>query len=413
MTSASQIDWGKVAAEFSFAAGLTYLNSGTEGSLPRRMQAVLSEAVAQWASDPSGAFFDLPRLNSAEIPNRARLAAFVGAPEADVLITDNTTMGLAMVLLGLAFRAGDEVITTQHDHFSLYSPLDLLAATRGVKVIKVPLPTPASDAEQIVERFRAAVTPNTRAFCFSHVNYTTGLRMPVADLTALARSIGGVLTLVDGAHGLGMLDLDLPALGCDFYASSGHKWFNGPPATGILYIKDANANPWNLQAILSEDSNEVGVSMTIAQALQKRGELNGPAFRTLACGCDFLDTIGKPAVEQRILTLSRQVAERAIDLWGPGCLFSPIPGPGAEALRTGFTAFLPSRDAALAYDADFVGGVAKALKARRIWVLSTQFPGPPEAQGRCLNTIRVSTNLYNSEQDIDRLFAELQTLLPS
>jgi selenocysteine lyase/cysteine desulfurase len=406
----SMPDWQQVADEFSFKPGLSYLNTGSEGSVPRRLQFVLAQAMAQWASDPSQAFFDNPRLDNLEKNNRARVAEFLGAPAADVVLTDNTTMGLAMVVLGLPFTPGDEIITTDQDHFSLYSPLFLLAKYHGVKVIQLSLPTPALSAESIVELFRSAITPRTRAFCFSHVTYTVGLRMPVADLCTLARA-NNILTLIDAAHAVGMLDLNLPALGCDFYAGAGHKWLNGPPGTGILYVRDSATNPWKLEPIVSEQAMDVGNGVTITEALQKRANLNGPAFYTLARTTDFVEAIGKPAIERRILDLSNLVKQHAVERWGPGCLFSASPAIAGEALCSGLTAFVPSRNYDMAYDQAWMQGIADTLNSKyRIWVLSTQFPAPPGSPVSNVNTLRVSTTIYNFPDDIARLFAAIDEI---
>ncbi|HEY0310978.1 MAG TPA: aminotransferase class V-fold PLP-dependent enzyme [Allosphingosinicella sp.] len=401
--------WAGVAAEFSFVPGLTYLNTGSEGSMPRRLQAVLGEAVAKWASSPSQAFFFDPLLDSKETANRARMAAFVGARPQEIVLTDNTTMGLAMVIIGFPWRPRDEVVTTQHDHFSMYSPLGVAASRVGIDVVELPLPSPPERPAQIIDAFEAAITPNTRAFCFSHITFTTGLRMPVSQLCALARS-RGIATIVDGAHALGMLDLSLHDLGCDFYAASGHKWLNGPPATGILYIRDAQTNPWNLAAVISEKSASVGNGLTIAEALQKRGELGGPAYLTLARTADFADTIGKRAIETRILTLSDIVRRRAAELWGEQCLYSVGTAADTDAMRSGLVAFLPSRDPLRAYDADFVNGIVQTLVQRGIWVLCTQFPNAAGDTTRQMNALRVSTSLYNNEDDVDRLFAALRAI---
>lgn len=401
--------WARVIAEFSFVPGLTYLNTGSEGSMPRRMQAAFGEAVAKWASSPSQAFFNDPRLNSAEKINRARIAEFVGAPPEDIVLTDNTTMGLAMVIIGFPWRAGDEVITTQHDHYSMFSPLDVMTKTAGISVVKLPLPSPPRSVAEIVAAFEAAITPSTRAICISAVTFTTGLRMPVAQLCALARS-RNIMTLVDGAHALGMLDLSLGDLGCDFYSASGHKWLNGPPATGILYLRDAAANPWNLSAIISERSSSVGDGMTIADALQKRGELGGPAYLTLAQTADFASEIGKKAIEERILDLSDLVRRRAMAKWGRQCLYSVAAEDKTASLRSGLVAFLPSSNPIDGYDSKFVNKIVNSLVSRGIWVLCTQFPNAEGDTTRQLNALRVSTSIYNSPDDVDRLFEALETL---
>ena len=407
----SAIDWRRVASEFGFQEGLTYLNTGSEGSMPVSLQGVLSEAMARWASSPSQSFFDNPRLDSKQTANRIRMAAFVGADPADIVITDNTTMGLGMVLLGLPFKAGDEIVTTSQDHFSMFSPLSILAKRIGVKIVEVALPDPPDSTLEIVELFAAAITARTRAFCFSHITYGIGLRMPVASLCALART-HNILTLIDGAHALGMLQLQLSDIGCDFYAASGHKWMNGPPGTGILYIRHAQANRWGLEPIISERAMDIGPGLSIADALQARANMNGPAFYTLSRTADFIETIGKDAIERRILALSGLVEARARDLWGEGCLFSPPGDAEGGALSSGIKAFVPSRNYALAYDSAVMQDIATTLVKRHgLWVLSTAILAPAGAPGAQLNTIRISTSLYNFPDEVNRLFSVLQEVV--
>ncbi len=401
--------WRDIASAFHFKPGLIYLNSGSEGSLPVEMQALLAASMKRWASSPSQAFFDDVNLDSKQVANRRRVAQFVGADPADLVLTDNTTMGLAMVLLGLPLNGPCEIITTQQDHFSMYSPLYVLSRRHDIKIIKVSLPVPARSSEDVIRIFRQAITPRTRALCFSHINYAVGLRMPVRELCALARE-RNILTLVDGAHAPGMLDINLRELGPDFYAASGHKWLNGPPGTGMLYIRHAQANPWHLQAIVSERAMDVGDGLTIADALQARANLNGPAFYTLARTAEFFEGIGKAAIEQRILTLSAEVERSAVARWGRDCLLSP--SSQAAALRCGLTAFVPSRNGALAYDAARMQQIAQRLCDQAgIWVLCTATPGPDGGRGPQINALRVSTHIYNFPDQIDRLFAALDELV--
>lgn len=397
--------WAAIRSRFSFLPGLTYLNSGSEGSLPTAMRTRLSHLVAEWSASPSWACFSSPNLEQSQPQNRRRLAEFVSAQPADIVITDNTTMGLGMVVLGLPFNAGDEIIITDQEHYALTSPLKVASLRSGIVVKQVPIPSPATSVAQIVDVFTAALTPRTRAICFSHVNWTTGLRMPVEEICALARQ-HDIPTLVDGAHGLGMIDLNLPALGCDFYACAGHKWLNGPPATGLLYIRDAVTNPWKLVPIISEVAEYLGPKFSIADALQMRGSPNGPGFAVLAAMCDFYDEIGKSAVESRILSLAATVKARAAATWGEACVYSPP--PAMTALSSGLSTFVPSRDPTAPYDPNFVPKLAETLiQKHKIWVRSTSFPSPPNAPAPRINTLRVSTNIFNNGGDIDRLFSAI------
>jgi selenocysteine lyase/cysteine desulfurase len=165
------------------------------------------------------------------------LGQFLGAGVDDLALTAGATQALNRVAAGLDFVAGDEILTTVHDHPAAVYPWLLQAKRRGLKVNQIPLASPVAAPAQVLEAFSAAITPRTRLMCFSHVQYTDGTVLPVRELCALARE-RNVLTLVDGAQAVGMLPVDLRTLGCDFYAASLHKWLNGPAGTGFLYFGD-------------------------------------------------------------------------------------------------------------------------------------------------------------------------------
>lgn len=400
-----RVDWHAVAARFAFQPGLTWLNNGAAGSLPRALQQVLSTALTEAAADPGHATLDASHQGP-----RAQVAALLGAAPGEIVLTENTTMGLAMTLLGFPFEPGDEILTTQHEHPSLCSPLSLLSQRSGVKVVKLALPSPPDSADEIVRFFQRAITPRTRAMCFSHVTGATGLRMPVQELCRLARSYE-IFTLVDGAQAAGMLELNLKDLGCDAWAGAGHKWLNGPAGTGILYLRDARYNPWDLVPILSEHAMHLGPAATIADALQRRARLNEPALATLAAAADLQATLGPHAIEERVLHLAHIVEQRAVDLWGPGCLLSPWGRGSAQALSSGIKTFVPARDAQRALDPAWIHGLADRLRHDfNIAVATAVVPAQPHAPGPAAHALRVSTGIYNFPDQIDLLFTALEQL---
>ena len=123
-----------------------------------------------------------------------------------------------------------------------------------MKFTQLELGSPARSKDEIIRLFERAITnsrfrPKVLLIC--HINFTTGLRMPVKELCQLARK-HDMISIVDGAHALGMLKLDLHDMGCDFYSTAGHKWLNCVPGTGVLYMKGGEANTRNLWPVLSE-----------------------------------------------------------------------------------------------------------------------------------------------------------------
>lgn len=406
LVAAGKVDWRAVRRQFLLPADMVYLNSGSEGSMPGFVQAGLNRYSAQWAANPSYSFFDDPVLGEDQTVNRAALARFTGTAAENICITNNTTMGLAMVVNGLDFKRGDQILTTNQEHYSLLSPLNVLTQRFGVEVVQVPIPTPPPSPEAIVAAFENAIStnPKVRGLFFSHVTWTTGLRLPVAELCALARRQGAV-TLVDGAQSMGVVDLDFNQLGCDFYACPGHKWLNGPPGTGILYIRDAARNPFNLWPTISEESLEP--QNPISTQLQVRGCNNTPSYAAMVMAMEFEAAIGKRAIEQRLVELSAAVKLNVVSRWGTGALFTP----SDPRMSSGITAFVPSTDPNKRHDQNFINTVVTALQKQfGIWGRSTLFVNSADPSGQTNYAIRISTNIFNDERQIVRLFDALSQI---
>lgn len=396
--------WQKLRAEFAFDPRVTHLNTGTVGPMPKQVLARYASYHREFAGNPMRAATLDPNYSFLQENNRARVAQFVGASPYQVVVTSNTTEGMGWVLHGLDFEAGDEVVSTLHEHGAASSPLQILAARRGVRVHFLPLTSPARSSDEILEAFSAATNERTRVWSFCHVNYTTGLRMPVAALCALARE-RGILTVVDGAHGLGMLDFGMEQLGCDFYAGSGHKWLCGPPGTGVLYVRDGLTNPHGLWPMETEI---YGYDYPLLGTLQVRGQQNGPSLRAMADAMDFHVAIGRDRVQARVLALSDYLKLQLARRFGEQSLLSPRSSP---ELSTGLCSFLPFADPADRFDAAKAESLVQALADRfGLYIRAVTFvdrlehPGPTTA-------LRVSTHFFNSFADLDDLLAAVDELI--
>lgn len=214
--------------------GLDFLNHGSFGACPAAVLAKQSELRALLERQPLR-FLDREyeaRLDAA----RAELAAFVGADPADVVFVNNATTGVNAVLRSLAFRPGDELLVTDHEYNASRNALDFAARRDGVAVVVASIPFPIASPAQAVEAVLARVTPRTRLALLDHVTSQTGLVLPLAEL-ARELAARGVELLVDGAHGPGMVPLDLRALGAPYYAGNCHKWLCAPKGSGFLYVR--------------------------------------------------------------------------------------------------------------------------------------------------------------------------------
>ncbi len=212
-------------AELPVLERVAYLNTGTFGPLPRRS----AEALARWGrraleeGRAGQAFFDDAGELRAEA--RRRLGILIGAPEASMALTSSTTEGCDIVLAGLGLGPEDEIVTTDVEHPGLLGALQCSPA--GVRIAGV-RDRPAAEALAVI---RAELTERTRLIALSHVAWTSGAVLPAAELSG-----NGVPVLVDGAQSAGAIEVDVRALGCDFYTVSGQKWLLGPDATGALFV---------------------------------------------------------------------------------------------------------------------------------------------------------------------------------
>ena len=224
--------WRGVRACYPLRTDPVYLNTGGLGPAP---QIVLDRAVSTTNELQAHSETGHDRLAGA----RAVAADFLGAERDELCFVRNATEATSIVAAGLSLRPGEEVIFESHAHPGGSFPWLNQARLRGV-VVRIFEPANESPEEN-VRRILALVTPRTRVIQVSHITCTNGLVLPVAEIAAIARA-RGIWFHVDGAQAIGMIPLNLTAIGCDSYAASGHKWLGAPHETGLLYIR---RNRWN------------------------------------------------------------------------------------------------------------------------------------------------------------------------
>ena len=213
---------------------MTYMNTGWSGPPPRSVAEAL-KARADLEME-EGAASPAVQETGREIRSNARAAAakLLNASIDEVLVTRNTTEGLNIVLSGLDWKQGDEIITCNLEHGSVAVPIFMLGERYGVKPRVVTL-DPHDSRETILQKFEEAFTPNTRMVFVSHIEYSTGMRLPAEDLCRMAHA-HGALIMLDGAQTGGHLHLDM-SQGFDCYSIPGQKWVLGYEGVGALYIR--------------------------------------------------------------------------------------------------------------------------------------------------------------------------------
>jgi L-cysteine/cystine lyase len=203
---------------FPVLARVAYLNAGTNGPVAAASVAAARAELEYEEAEGRGGMPAFARMLELAEALRAGYAARLRADAADVALVTSATDGVARALLALDLGRGDEVVTSDEEHPGLLGPLSALRA-RGVAVREVPFAAVAD-----------AVGPRTRLVACSHVSWVSGAVAPAALADV------DVPVLLDGAQGVGAVDVDVQALGADVYAGAGQKWLCGPSGTGMLYV---------------------------------------------------------------------------------------------------------------------------------------------------------------------------------
>jgi selenocysteine lyase/cysteine desulfurase len=390
--------WQRVREQYLIEDGLTYLNTGTYGPTLRPAWEAACRNLQAFGANYNRAFREL--MMGEAVPRLAgRVARFVGAGADEVAFTSGTTEAMNYIANGLDLQRGDEVLTTTHEHLGGIYPWLLRERRAGIRVRQIRLRTPARDRDDIVAQFERAITPRTRVLSFSHVQYTDGALLPATDLCALARE-RGIISVVDGAQAIGMLDFRIRDLGCDFYAASFHKWLTSPYGCGLLYVRDDMRDRLWPTVVLTYSGwspvdrdgrpgiTDVTYAPNYPKALLKYSsniEYYAALYHTVAIAMDFQDAIGRARIEQRIHALATRALEGLRAIAG-----MEIYTPDDPALRAGLVSFrAPGLDTAQLF--------RRLQTDHGVVIRYVRHPGMG------FDTNRIAAHIFNDEAQVDRV----------
>lgn len=282
--------WKVVRREYNIVDGLTFMNNGTLGPMPRSV----FDANVRYLRAVSEA----PNAVPSTEPVRDKVAAFIGADAEEVVLNRSTTEGMKQFTAGLDLKPGDEIVMSTHEHPGGRDPWRAREKRHDVKVVEVAIPAPPESADQVISLLEKAITPRTRVLMVSHIVFVTGLVYPIKALAEMAHR-RGLLFSVDAAHALGMLDLNMHEYGIDHYAASGQKWLMAGTGTGVAYFRrDVLDKVWPDMAEAAEDAKPS------ARKYERSGQRNVPSALGMGDAVDFQLTIGKNNVEKRVKQLA-------------------------------------------------------------------------------------------------------------
>lgn len=293
--------WSYIQESYTTSPTLINLNNGGVSPSPRIVQEAVERFNKMTNEGPS--YFMWRILDQGREPLRYKLAQLAGADPEEIAINRNATESLNTVIFGLNLKVGDEVIGTKQDYPNMINAWKQRAKRDGIVYNQISFQFPIENDEEIVAGFEKAITPKTKIIHITHIINWIGQILPVKKITDMAKK-HGIETIVDGAHSFGLLDYKIPALGCDYFGTSLHKFLSAPIGSGMLWIKkDKIEKIWPL--VCNDNPNGTDI-----RKFETLGTRSFPIEQGIGEAVNFQNGIGSKRKEERIRYLKNYWASR-------------------------------------------------------------------------------------------------------
>jgi isopenicillin-N epimerase len=367
---------------------VVFLNHGSFGACPKPVFETYQRLQTELERQPIE--FLGRRVEERMAEARASLASYLGCDEDEVVYFPNPTTAINMVVRSLDLRAGDEILSTDHEYGAMNRTWRFICQKRDARYVRQPIPLPLTNSDEFEELFWNGVTERTRAIFISHITSPTALRFPVEGICQRARE-AGLLSIVDGAHAPGHIPLILQELGADFYAGACHKWLCAPKGSAFLYAR-RERQPMLEPLVVSWgwEADQPSASQFVDHH-EWQGTCDPAAFLSVPAAIAFQHEHDWSAARKRLHQLVKVTRQRINDLTGrePICPDSAISG-----LQM-FAAHLP--------DVNPVDLQRRLYDEHKIEVVIDAWNQHP--------LIRVCFQAYNDANDADLLLEALGKLL--
>lgn len=379
--------WKEIRALFPLEAGKVYLNNGTMGLTSIPVLQTLEKSFLH--ASATGSY---PSHNE---NLQKSIGDIIGAQAHQIAITKNVSEGTNHACWGIKMKRKDEVIMTIHEHVGGCLPWINRAKKDGIVIRTVELGKTADETLKIIE---AAITKRTRVIAVPHIPCTIGQILPVKEICSLARS-KGIVSAIDGAHPLGMIQFNVKEMGCDYYYGCIHKWALGPLGVGFFYASDNALSETNCTHVAAYSSDsfsmitkppQMGEFVKGAQRFSY-GTFCGPLWDGAEKALELYRTIGPEKIENRGKYLAKYLQEKVMEFEGKTEMVTPT-----EAISRGCQIGFRIKNGNPKANSEFVN------KCREIGIILRHVG---ESNIDC---IRVSTHYYNNNNEIDMFANELK-----
>jgi isopenicillin-N epimerase len=220
--------------QFLLDPEVIFLNHGSFGASPRPVFEIYQKWGLRLENQPVE--FLGRKIQDHLREARTQLGSYLGADPGNLVFIPNATFGVNIIASSLDFQPGDQVLTSNHEYGACDNVWSFWCQKKGIEVIRQPIPLPLTSKDEIVETFWKGVSDRTRLIFLSQITSPTAVRFPVEEVSLRARE-AGIMTLIDGAHAPGQINLHLDELGADFYTGNCHKWLLAPKGAAFLYTR--------------------------------------------------------------------------------------------------------------------------------------------------------------------------------
>lgn len=375
-------------SQFQLDPNITFLNHGSFGSCPKPIFEEFQRFQSELESDP----VEFIQRKQPKYLKTAResLANFVGCQAQDLFFTANPTFAINIIMRSLKLVEGDEILSTNHEYGAMDRTWNFYCKKSGAKYIRQNISLPIVSKEQIIEEFWKGYNSNTKVVFLNQMSSATALIFPIKEICDKAQQLG-LITIVDGAHVPGHIDLNLTELNPDYYTGTLHKWMLAPKGSSFLYVKREFQNDleplvvsWGYESVAPGESQFLDYH-------ELQGTRDVSAFLCTPKVVEFLEENNWKAISESCKQIVLANYQRFCDLLNTKPL-SP--------LTTEFLGQMASVPINVTNAAE--------LKELLYSKYKIQIPIMP-LNGNFY--IRYSINAYNSQEDLDKLYNALEEII--
>ena len=375
----------QIKEKFLIDPNTIFLNHGSYGACPRPV----FEEYQKWQGilETQPVRFFKETVYATLKDSRVALGKFVGCEEEELLFFQNPTTAISNVIYNLELNNKDEILMTDHEYGALVRAWEAMGRRTGANIIQQNIPIGLSTEEDFIDAFWEGVTENTKVIFISHITSPTALIFPIKQIITRAKE-KGIITIIDGAHVPGQLDLNINDLGCDFYTGALHKWLCAPKGTSFLFVKKEH-HAWMKPLVYSwgKDGDDPGPTEFL-QDFQWQGTRDMSAFLTIPKAIDFYHECIQP-LQKNCLQINLEAYSK----------FQAILGTDPLSSGVGWLGQMVSHP--LPHD------IPKDIKDLLLKKHKIEIP---IFEWNNLNLIRISIQVYNDRKDVESLMSALVSL---